>query len=303
MICIFGPTATGKTELAANVAFKLGGEIISADSRQVFRHMNIGTGKDLEEYVVNGTKIPYHLIDIVEPGYEYSVYEFKNDFQKAYSEIISRDKIPVLCGGTGLYLEAAIIGYAFAEVPENRALREELMVKTKEELIALLATYKKIHNTSDIVDMKRLLRAIEIEHFHLKHPDKKDAGGRISSVVFGIHLPREIIRQRITTRLEKRLKAGMIDEVHSLLKSGIAAERLVAYGLEYKFLTQYISGILSYDEMFRLLNTAIHQFAKRQMTWFRRMERKGVKINWIDGEKDTNAKVSEIAKHYKDSLA
>ena len=297
MITILGPTATGKTQLAAHVAYKINGEIISADSRQVYKDMNIGTGKDLDDYCINNIPIPYHIIDIAEPGYEYNVFEFKRDFQTAYNNIISRNKVPILCGGTGMYIEAAIRDYKFAEVPENKALHEELLKKSKEELIEILATYKKVHNTSDTSDIYRLLRAIEIETFHREHPEKLKAQNSIQTKIFGISFPREEIRQRITERLEKRLKTGMIEEVELLIAKGISYEKLIYYGLEFKYISLYLSGVIKYDEMFNLLNIAIHQFAKRQMTWFRRMERNGFDIHWIDGNNNIETKTKEIIYH------
>jgi len=294
MITILGPTASGKTQLAAELAYKIGGEIISADSRQVYKFMNIGTGKDLNDYTVNGNQIPYHLIDIAEPGYEYNVFEFRKDFLSAYDHITSGGKIPVLCGGTGMYIEAAISNYSFAEVPENKELRKYLLKKDKEELINILASFKKIHNTSDTTDLQRLLRAIEIEYFHKEHPAMLNTGKKISTIIFGISFPRDIIRQRITERLRQRISAGLIDEVKLLNEKGIPYERLISYGLEYKFISLYLKASVTYEEMFTLLNTAIHQFAKRQMTWFRRMERKGFNIIWIDGEKSTKDKIKEI---------
>lgn len=294
MITILGPTATGKTQLAAHIAYNLNGEIISADSRQVYKYMDIGTGKDLNDYIVNGKKVPYHLIDIAEPGYEYNVFEFKRDFINAYKNITDQKKIPILCGGTGMYIEAAIGNYRFAEVPENYPLREMLLKKSKEELIEILASYKKIHNTSDICDINRLLRAIEIEVFHQNFPEKNEVDNKIQSKIFGISFPRDMVRQRITERLKNRLETGMIDEVKSLKEKGISYERLISYGLEYKYVSLYLKGELKYEEMFNLLNIAIHQFAKRQMTWFRRMQRKGFEITWIDGNKDIHSKTYEI---------
>ncbi|OIP00824.1 MAG: tRNA (adenosine(37)-N6)-dimethylallyltransferase MiaA [Bacteroidetes bacterium CG2_30_32_10] len=297
MITILGPTATGKTQLAAHVAYKINGEIISADSRQVYKEMNIGTGKDLDDYCINDIHIPYHLIDIAEPGYEYNVFEFKRDFQTAYNSIISRNKVPILCGGTGMYIEAAISDYKFAEVPENKVLREELLKKSKEELIELLANYKKLNNNSDTSDLSRLLRAIEIVTYHSAHPEKLKTQNSIQTKIFGISFPREEIRQRITERLKKRLETGMIDEVKLLITKGISYERLITYGLEYKYISLYLSGSIKYDDMFNLLNIAIHQFAKRQMTWFRRMERNGFDIHWIDGNQNLETKTKEIIHH------
>jgi len=293
MIVILGPTATGKTSLAAQLASRLNGEIISADSRQVYRGMDIGTGKDLSDYVVGRKLIPYHLIDIAEPGYEYSVYEFQRDFKKAYQNIVSRNAYPILCGGTGLYLEAVLKGYRMTEVPENAELRTTLQSQTDDELCTLLSSLKPLHATTDTDSRDRLIRAIEIETYNRTLP-QSDTFPEIDSVVFGINYPRNLVRERITQRLEQRLSEGMIAEVENLLWKGVAPERLMAYGLEYKFITQYLIGELSYGDMFRLLNTAIHQFSKRQMTWFRGMERRGTTINWIDGELPMEEKVERV---------
>lgn len=299
MITLLGPTATGKTRLAALLASRMDGEIISADSRQVYKRMNLGTGKDYDDYTVNGKMVPFHLVDIAEPGYEYSVYEFQHDFHAAYQNIVSREKLPILCGGTGMYLESVLRGYQLYNVPENIVLRDELSDKTDEELCNLLASMRPLHATTDTVSRERLLRAIEIEIYHRQHPEIPTFPA-VPSLVFGINCPRETVRQRITQRLKQRLQNGMTEEVRQLLEEGIPPQRLKAYGLEYKFITQYLLGELSYDEMFRLLNTAIHQFAKRQMTWFRRMERNGINILWIDGSLGEEEKTEAILRIIND---
>lgn len=294
MVTILGPTATGKTRLAASVAHDLGGEVISADSRQVYRGMDIGTGKDYSDYTVQGTKVPYHLVDIVDPGYEYNVFEFQRDFIKAFADIEARGKLPVLCGGTGMYLEAVLSGYRLVKVPENPVLRKQLETKDHHELIRILKSVREVHNTTDMTDRNRTIRAIEIAEYEREHPKEKEDFPAIGHKIFGIQFERKTIRERITQRLKTRLDEGMVDEVKSLLASGLAPEQLTFYGLEYRYLTDYITGKLSYDEMFRLLNTAIHQFAKRQMTWFRRMEKKGFEINWIVGNLSDDRKIEII---------
>jgi tRNA dimethylallyltransferase len=293
LIVILGPTATGKTRLAAQLAYTIGGEIISADSRQVFRRMTIGTGKDISDYSIDGTLVPIHLIDILEPGNEFSVFDFQQAFLDAFHEISSRKNIPVLCGGTGLYLESVLKPYIFHEVPENKKLRNELSGKSNEELIIELKKLKTLHNTTDTVNRERILRAMEIEVFQ-QQQTKENAFSDIDAIVFGIRMDRKKQTELITERLKNRLNSGMIEEVQSLLDEGISPVKLKNYGLEYKFITQYIIGELDYEKMFTLLNTAIHQFSKRQMTWFRRMEKNGIKINWIEGEKSINEKVEGI---------
>lgn len=283
MITILGPTASGKTHLAALVAFRINGEIISADSRQVYRGMDLGTGKDYADYVVKGDKIPCHLIDIAEPGYEYNVYEYRRDFSAAYKDIVSRGKMPILCGGTGLYLEAVLKGYGLYHVPEDQQLRDELEQKTHEELVHLLASYKELHNVSDLTDHVRLVRAIEIQSFLKHHPQLSEPEPGPESLIFGIRYERTKLRARIAERLQSRLQKGMVQEVKRLLASGLHPDQLKFYGLEYKFLTQYVQGEITYEQMVKLLTIAIHQFAKRQMTWFRRMERSGMRIQWMDG--------------------
>ena len=295
LITILGPTATGKTTFAANLAAEIGGEIISADSRQVYKGMDIGTGKDLADYIVDYKVIPYHLVDIKEPGYEYNVFEYQKDFINVFNDIIARKKIPILCGGTGLYLESVIQMYSMHNVPENKELREHLSKKDDQELIDILTSMKALHNVSDISDRKRLVRAIEIQFHQIECPDEILEFPDYKSLVFGISFDRQIIRERITNRLKTRLeKEGMLDEIRMLLNTGLKADQLTFYGLEYRYLTEHITGKLSYEEMFTKLNTAIHQFAKRQMTWFRRMEKRGTKIHWIDGEMDLIEKVKAV---------
>ncbi len=283
LIVVTGPTATGKTAFASQLAAKLNGEIISADSRQVYRGMDLATGKDFTDYIVGEKEIPHHLVDIVDPGYEYNVFEFQRDFLKVSNEIIARDKIPLLCGGTGMYIEAVLKGYKLIKVPENKNLREEIGEKTQQELIEILQDFKVPHNITDTEDKKRLFRAIEIQQYYIDHPEIDTSFPEFDPLIFGINFDRKIIRERITDRLKQRLDKGMVDEVKALLRQGLKPEQLKFYGLEYKYLTQYATGEISYEEMFRLLNTAIHQFAKRQMTWFRKMEKNGFKIHWIEG--------------------
>lgn len=294
LITILGPTASGKTTLAASLAQKMKTEIISADSRQVYRQMDIGTGKDLADYTIEGEKIPYHLIDIATPGYKYNVFEYQRDFLEAYKHVIANRKTPVLCGGTGLYLEAVLRGFKLIPVPENPELRALLAGKKMEELISILKNYKTLHNTTDIDTAKRAIRAIEIEEYYQHTTVENRAFPSIKSLVIGVDIDRELRRKKISQRLKSRLDEGMIDEVKQLLDEGIAPDDLIYYGLEYKFLTQYIIGELTYEEMFRQLEIAIHQFAKRQMTWFRGMERRGIKIHWIDAQWNINEKVSAI---------
>ncbi|NOX86906.1 MAG: tRNA (adenosine(37)-N6)-dimethylallyltransferase MiaA [Chlorobi bacterium] len=299
MITILGPTATGKTRLAAKLAYLIGGEIISADSRQVYKGMDIGTGKDLNDYVVNNKQIPYHLVNIVGPGYEYNLFEFLRDFTKAFNLINNRHNVPVLCGGTGLYLDAVLRGYQMKDVPENKELREKLEKLSHKELIKILNQYGDLHNTTDITDRNRTIRAIEIREYEKNNPEKIIELPKTESVNFGIRFDRSIIRERITRRLKTRLNEGMVEEVKHLLESGLKPGQLAFYGLEYKYVTQYVTGEINYDEMFRLLNTAIHQFAKRQMTWFRRMEKNGIKIHWVDGEKTDEEKSAFIINFLK----
>lgn len=294
LITIVGPTASGKTTLAAALAYDLQTEIISGDSRQVYRRMDLGTGKDLADYVVQGQPIPYHLIDIAEPGYKYNVFEFQRDFLQAYQSVKARGKMPILCGGTGLYVESVLKGYRLLPVPENPELRERLAHHSLEELTTMLATYKKLHNQTDVDTVKRAIRAIEIEEYYRQQPPEYREFPEIRSLIIGVDIDRELRRQKITRRLKQRLDDGMVDEVRALLNSGIAPEDLIYYGLEYKYLTLYVTGALSYEEMFHGLETAIHQFAKRQMTWFRGMERRGLKIHWLDATLPLEEKVEYI---------
>lgn len=299
MITILGPTASGKTTLAAHLAASLQGEIISADSRQVYRRMDLGTGKDLDDYRIDEVQVPYHLIDICEPGTQYNVYEYQKDFKKVWRELQERQVLPVLCGGTGLYLESVLRGYRMDTVPENTPLRESLVGKSLEELTALLSTYKTLHNKTDVDSVKRAIRAIEIAEYYRTHPVDQTEMPPLNSLVIGIDIPRELRRSRISARLKQRLDEGMIDEVRSLLAEGIPADNLIYYGLEYKFLTLHVLGQLSYEEMYHQLEIAIHQFAKRQMTWFRGMERRGVCIHWIDGTQPLEEKVRQIVECYR----
>ena len=303
MITILGPTASGKTALAASLAARTGGEIIGADSRQVYRRMDIGTGKDLDDYVVGDVHVPFHLIDIAEPGTKYNLFRYQQDFQTAYDDIQSRGCLPILCGGTGLYIEAVLKGYALSPVPQNDALRAELEGKTLEELTAMLKELKSrcgtaMHNTTDVDTAQRAIRAIEIEKYNLDNPMPKRQLPQHDSLVVGVSIDREERREKISRRLRQRLDGGMVDEIRNLIDSGIKAEDLIYYGLEYKYVTEYVIGKLSFDEMFRSLEIAIHQFAKRQMTWFRGMERRGTAINWIDAGMTMDAKVDSILKLY-----
>ncbi|MBQ3609891.1 MAG: tRNA (adenosine(37)-N6)-dimethylallyltransferase MiaA [Bacteroidaceae bacterium] len=294
LITILGPTASGKTPLAAALADKLGTEIISGDSRQVYRRMDLGTGKDLVDYVVDGRPVPYHLIDIVEPGYKYNVFEYQRDFLKAYGEIVAKGKLPVLCGGTGMYIESVLKGYRLLPVPENPELRASLEGKTLEELTDILRRYKKLHNSTDVDTAKRAIRAIEIEEYYKQQPPEYREFPSLKSLIVGVDIDRELRREKITRRLKQRLEEGMVDEVRGLLTEGVSAENLIYYGLEYKFLTQYVIGELTFEEMFQQLETAIHQFAKRQMTWFRGMERRGFTIHWLDATLSMEEKLEQI---------
>lgn len=291
LIVVTGPTATGKTAFAAHLAYQLNGEIISADSRQVYRGMDKATGKDFSDYMVIGKQVPYHLVDIVDPGYEYNVFEFQKDFLVAFNSISTKGKLPILCGGTGMYIESVLKGYRLVDVPENPGFRKSLEVKSDAELTEMLKSFKVPHNLTDTSNRKRLLRAIEIQQYYADHPETDCSFPEIHPLIFGIRFERELLRQRITDRLKTRLSEGMADEVKELLTKGLKPEQLKFYGLEYKFLTQYVMGEIGYTEMFRLLNTAIHQFAKRQMTWFRKMEREGVEIHWIEGLLSMDEKV------------
>ena len=284
LITILGPTAAGKTAFAANLALALHGEIISADSRQVFIGMDIGTGKDMSDYTIGAHTIPTHLIDIVLPGTEYNVFQYQRDFLAARTEIVSKRKTPLLCGGTGLYLEAVLLGYDLNEAPVNENLRLELATLSTDEMVARLSELRSLHNTTDILDRDRLIRAIEIEWYKQNKKTEQPLDNFRNSPVFGLRFERKTERMRITQRLTQRLEEGMIEEVQRLLANGISKESLMFYGLEYRYVTMFLTGELSYREMFLHLNTAIHQFSKRQMTWFRRMEKRGIRIAWLDGE-------------------
>ena len=301
MITILGPTASGKTNLATHLAARLNAEIISADSRQVYRGMDIGTGKDLADYVVNGHVIPYHLIDICEPGTKYNLFRYQQDFLDCYEDIRSRGVLPILCGGTGLYIEAVLKGYSLSPVPQNPRLRTELDGKNLDELTNILVDLKRrnhsvMHNKTDVDSCQRAIRAIEIETYNLTKPTEERQCPPIDSLIIGVDIEREARRKKITHRLKTRLEGGMVDEINVLLKRGIPAEDLIYYGLEYKFVTEYLIGKLSYDEMFQQLEIAIHQFAKRQMTWFRGMERRGFTIHWVNAAQKMEDKVEEILK-------
>lgn len=291
LLCVLGPTASGKTALAVRMAAELGGEVISADSRQVYRGMDIGTGKDLEEYDYDGRSIPYHLIDIVDAGYKYNVFEYQQDFVKVWKDCKSRNVFPVLCGGSGLYLEAVLKAYRLLAVPVNEVLRKTLENKSLSELSAILSTYKRMHNTTDVDTVKRAVRAIEIEEYYKLHACIEEEFPEIHPLIVGVDVSREVRRARIDKRLQERLKNGMIEEVQQLLEQHVAPEDLIYYGLEYKYLTLYLTGQLTYEDMVEKLNIAIHQFAKRQMTWFRKMERQGFLIHWIDGNLPMDEKV------------
>ncbi len=284
LIAILGPTASGKTQFASALANKLDTEIISADPRQVYRGMDIGTGKDLADYTVNGKQIPYHLIDIAEPGYKYNVFEYQRDFLKAYETVRIKGKLPIMCGGTGMYLESVLKGYRLLPVPENPELRARLNGKSLDELTEILKQYKTLHNTTDVDTAKRAIRAIEIEEYYAHTPVEERSFPQLNSLIIGIDIDRELRREKITRRLHQRLEEGMVNEVRSLLDKGISPEDLIYYGLEYKYLTLYVIGKLTYEQMFHDLEIAIHQFAKRQMTWFRGMERRGFTIHWIDAQ-------------------
>ena len=299
LITILGATATGKTKVATSLANKISTEIISADSRQVYKNMDIGTGKDISDYSIKGKQIPYHIIDIKKAGDKYNIYEYQQDFLTAFNIITSKNKTPILCGGSGMYLEAALKGYKLVAVPDNIKLRTDLNTKEIDELIKILSSYKKLHNSSDTDNKKRLIRAIEIEEYYKTNSEINFEYPQINSLIIGISLDRDSRRQKITERLKLRFKEGMINEVEELMKQGVDKETLIYYGLEYKFITQYLIGQLSYNEMFKSLEIAIHQFAKRQMTWYRRMEKQGTKIHWIDAKMDIDEKIIIIEKLLK----
>ena len=299
LITILGPTASGKTSLAAHLAYEIDAEIISADSRQVYRGMTIGTGKDLEDYMIKDRQIPYHLIDICEPGTKYNLFRYQEDFIKVYADMMQRRKQAILCGGTGLYIESVLKGYHLSPVPQNQELRDALADKSLEELTEMLKCLKQqsgstMHNKTDVDSCQRAIRAIEIETYNLEHPTEDRTFPAIESIIIGVAIDRDARRAKISGRLQKRLDSGMIDEVKGLLDSGIPAADLIYYGLEYKYITEYIIGKIGFEEMFRRLEIAIHQFAKRQMTWFRGMERRGFTIHWVDALLPMEEKVGMI---------
>lgn len=293
LITVLGPTASGKTTFAAALAAQLDTEIISADSRQIYRSMDIGTGKDLADYTVNGKKIPYHLIDICDPGYKYNVFEYQHDFFRVYEAIRKKGKLPILCGGTGMYIEAVLKGYRLLDVPQNPELRKSLKDKSLPELEQILAGYKVLHNKTDVDTAQRAIRAIEIEEYYKNEAPDANEYDPIDSLIIGIDIDRELRREKISRRLHVRLDEGMVDEVRKIIDLGVKPEDLIYYGLEYKYLTLYIIGELSYEDMVSQLEIAIHQFAKRQMTWFRGMERRGSTIHWIDATLPTEEKIEK----------
>ena len=293
LITVLGPTASGKTTFAAALAARLNTEIISADSRQIYRSMDIGTGKDLADYTVNGKTIPYHLIDICDTGYKYNVFEYQHDFFRAYETIRKKGKLPILCGGTGMYIEAVLKGYRLLDVPQNPGLRESLKDKSLPELEQILAGYKVLHNKTDVDTAQRAIRAIEIEEYYKNEAPDVNEYDPINSLIIGIDIDRELRREKISRRLRVRLDEGMVNEVRKIIDSGVKPEDLIYYGLEYKYLTLYIIGKLSYEDMVSQLEIAIHQFAKRQMTWFRGMERRGNTIHWIDATLPTEEKIEK----------
>lgn len=299
LVTVLGHTAAGKTAFAAQLASRIGGEIISADSRQVYRGMDIGTGKDYKDYLVEGERIPAHLIDIMEAGYEYNVYLFKQDFQRVYIDITDRRMMPLLCGGSGLYIESVLRNYQLIQVPVNRKLREDLENKSYQEMERILKLYGPLHNVTDTVNRKRIIRAIEIAEYQSSLPDGPVEERVLKPLVLGIKYERIIRRKRITERLTARLNNGMVEEVEGLLQQGVSAEKMDYYGLEYRYVTRYILKELSYDEMFMKLNTAIHQFAKRQMTYFRGMERRGVEIHWLEGQLPLEEKLEKALALYQ----
>lgn len=295
MLTILGSTAVGKTTFAAHMAARLDGEVISADSRQVYRGMDIGTGKDLADYMVDGRLVPVHLVDIADAGYQYNVFEYQRDFLKVFDDMQKRGKFPVLCGGSGLYLEAVLNNYKLIQVPVNETLRQQLSGKSLQELTDILKNFKlKLHNITDIENEKRAVRAIEIEQFYVDNQEIDTLMPELKSLVVGIKYDRQSRRKRITQRLQQRLDEGMVDEVRSLLSSGLSPDDLIYYGLEYKYITQHLMGEITFDQMVEKLNTAIHQFAKRQMTWFRRMERQGTNIHWLDGYQPLEEKIERV---------
>ncbi|MFZ5941576.1 MAG: tRNA (adenosine(37)-N6)-dimethylallyltransferase MiaA [Bacteroidota bacterium] len=294
MITVLGHTAAGKTAIAAGIAARLGGEVISADSRQVYRRMDLGTGKDYGDYFVDGVQVPSHLLDICDPGYHYNVFEFRRDFSSTFTAIRSRGNLPVLCGGSGLYLEAILRDYRMADVPVNEELRAEFAGKSMEELTRILAGLRELHNTTDTVNRKRVERAIEIAWYERDHPEDRLVLPELRPLITGVSFNRELRRERITSRLRQRLEEGMVEEVKALLDSGLSPAQLDYYGLEYRYITLYLSGELGYEAMFSALNTAIHRFAKRQLTYFRGMERRGIPVKWLDEALTEEEKIRQV---------
>lgn len=296
LVIVLGPTACGKTRFAALLANKIDGEIISADSRQVYRKMNLGTGKDYDDYIVNDNIIPCHLIDILEPGQKYNLFWYQNDFLDAYRDLQQRKKMPVVCGGTGLYIDAITNAYKLMPVPADTNLRKNLEQKSLEELTTILSSYKKLHNKTDVDTVKRAVRAIEIEEYYRNNPKTVNIFPQLKSLLIGINFDRTTVKKRISDRLYARLKEGMIDEVEQLLKNGLKPENLIYYGLEYKFITLFLTGEMQYADMVEKLNIAIHQYSKRQMTWFRKMEKEGAEIHWLDGNEPLEARLNKAVK-------
>lgn len=294
LITIVGPTASGKTSFACHLAHALHTEIISGDSRQVYRSMDIGTGKDLSDYVVNGEEIPYHLIDIREAGDKYNIFEYQHDFHNVYTDMKNRSKLPILCGGSGLYVESVLKGYSLVNVPENKELRSKYADYSLQALTQILESYKTLHNKTDVDTVQRAIRAIEIEEYKKAHPLEQNEFPPLNSLVIGVDIDRELRRKKISDRLKARLEDGMIEEIKDILSQGVKPEDLIYYGLEYKYVTLYILGQLSYDDMYSQLEIAIHQFAKRQMTWFRGMEKRGTYIHWINAELPMKEKIDKV---------
>ncbi|MGD0341490.1 MAG: tRNA (adenosine(37)-N6)-dimethylallyltransferase MiaA [Bacteroidales bacterium] len=294
LLVVTGPTASGKTSLAVNLASHIGGEIISADSRQVYRGMDIGTGKDYNEYFIDGRQVQVYLMDIADPGYKYNVFEYQRDFKNVYNDLRRRGVFPVVCGGSGLYIDSIISGYRMFEVPPDREFREQLEKKSMKELGEILKSLKPLHNMTDLDSKKRVIRAIEIEYFNNSKSSTQSIFPALKSLVVGVSVEREARRKSITRRLNQRLRAGMVDEVKGLLEKGVSEEAMIYYGLEYKYITFYLTGKMGYNDMVKKLEIAIHQFAKRQMTWFRGMEKKGTRIHWIDGELPMEEKVEQV---------
>lgn len=296
LITIIGPTASGKTAFACHLAYTMDAEIISGDSRQVYESMDIGTGKDLDDYTINGRNIPYHLIDIREAGDKYNIFEYQHDFHQAYTNIKKQNKIPILCGGSGLYIESVLKGYSLVNVPENKELRKKYAYYSLQELTQILESYKTLHNTTDVDTVQRAIRAIEIEEYKKEHPLEENEFPPLNSLVIGVNIDRELRRKKISERLKIRLQEGMIEEIQGILAKGVKPEDLIYYGLEYKYVTLYLQKQLNYQDMFSQLEIAIHQFAKRQMTWFRGMEKRGITIHWMEATLSMEEKIEQVRK-------